>query len=95
MKAPQIKTPLPGPKAKAIVERDRQVTAPAYGRVYPLVVKRASGMTVEDVDGNLFLDFMNGWNGNGSEKTLSPSWAEIWTALPAVISTATMAGVPS
>jgi len=60
MKAPQIKTPLPGPKAKAIVERDRQVTAPAYGRVYPLVVKRASGMTVEDVDGNLFLDFMAG-----------------------------------
>ena len=60
MKAPQIKTPLPGPKAKAIVERDHQVTAPAYGRVYPLVVKRASGMTVEDVDGNLFLDFMAG-----------------------------------
>ena len=60
MKAPHIKTSLPGPKAKAIVERDHQVTAPAYGRVYPLVVKRASGMTVEDVDGNLFLDFMAG-----------------------------------
>jgi 4-aminobutyrate aminotransferase len=60
MKAPHIKTTLPGPKAKAIVERDRQVTAPAYGRVYPLVVKRAQGMTVEDVDGNLFLDFMAG-----------------------------------
>ena len=60
MKAPQIKTTLPGPKAKAIVERDGQVTAPAYGRVYPLVVKRAQGMVVEDVDGNLFLDFMAG-----------------------------------
>ena len=60
MKAPYIKTTLPGPIAKSIVERDRQVTAPAYGRVYPLVVKRASGMTVEDVDGNLFLDFMAG-----------------------------------
>jgi 4-aminobutyrate aminotransferase len=60
MKAPHIKTELPGPKAKAIVERDRQVTAPAYGRVYPLVVKQAQGMTVEDVDGNLFLDFMAG-----------------------------------
>src|SRR6266576_3391470 len=60
MKAPHIKTALPGPKAKAIVERDRQVTAPAYGRVYPLVVKQAQGMTVEDVDGNLFLDFMAG-----------------------------------
>ena len=60
MKPPHIKTALPGPKARAIVDRDRQVTAPAYGRVYPLVVKRASGMTVEDVDGNLFLDFMAG-----------------------------------
>ena len=60
MKAPYIKTTLPGPIAKSIVDRDRQVTAPAYGRVYPLVVKRASGMTVEDVDGNLFLDFMAG-----------------------------------
>ena len=60
MKAPQIKTPLPGPKAKAIVERDHQVTAPAYGRVYPLVVKQAQGLVVEDVDGNLFLDFMAG-----------------------------------
>ncbi|HEX5606601.1 MAG TPA: acetyl ornithine aminotransferase family protein [Candidatus Binatia bacterium] len=60
MKPPHIKTALPGPKAKSIVDRDHRVTAPAYGRVYPLVVKRASGMTVEDVDGNLFLDFMAG-----------------------------------
>jgi 4-aminobutyrate aminotransferase len=60
MKAPLIKTDLPGPKAKAIVERDHQYTAPAYGRVYPLVVKQAQGMVVEDVDGNLFLDFMAG-----------------------------------
>jgi 4-aminobutyrate aminotransferase len=60
MKAPQIKTALPGPKAKAIVGRDHQYTAPAYGRVYPLVVERAQGMVVEDVDGNLFLDFMAG-----------------------------------
>jgi 4-aminobutyrate aminotransferase len=60
MKVPHIKTPLPGPKARAIVERDHQYTAPAYGRVYPLVVKEGRGMTIEDVDGNLFLDFMAG-----------------------------------
>src|ERR687892_1861445 len=60
MKVPHIKTPLPGPKAKAIVERDHQYTAPAYGRVYPLVVKEGRGTAVEDVDGNLFLDFMAG-----------------------------------
>jgi 4-aminobutyrate aminotransferase len=60
MTAPHLRTTIPGPKAKAIVERDHRVTAPAYGRVYPLVVERASGTTVEDVDGNLFLDFMAG-----------------------------------
>src|SRR3989441_6094715 len=60
MKAPHIKTPLPGPKARAIIDRDHRYPAPAYGRVYPLVVKQGRGMVIEDVDGNLFLDFMAG-----------------------------------
>ncbi len=60
MKVPNIKMPLPGPKAKAMVERDERFTAPAYGRVYPLVVKQGHGCVIEDVDGNLFLDFMAG-----------------------------------
>jgi 4-aminobutyrate aminotransferase len=60
MKAPNIKVTPPGPKAKAIVEKDQRYTAPAYGRVYPLVVKEGRGLVIEDVDGNLFLDFMAG-----------------------------------
>jgi 4-aminobutyrate aminotransferase len=60
MKVPLIKTKLPGPRAQAIIEKDRQYTAPAYGRVYPLVVKQGRGMVVEDVDENFFLDFMAG-----------------------------------
>ena len=60
MKAPHIKTKPPGPKAKEIIERDQRTTAPAYGRVYPLVVKEGRGMVIEDVDGNLFLDFTAG-----------------------------------
>ena len=60
MKVPLIKTKLPGPLAQAIIEKDRQYTAPAYGRVYPLVVKQGRGIVVEDVDENLFLDFMAG-----------------------------------
>jgi 4-aminobutyrate aminotransferase len=60
MKAPCIKVKPPGPVAKAIIEKDQSYTAPAYGRVYPLVIKEGRGMTVEDVDGNLFLDFMAG-----------------------------------
>ena len=60
MKVPDIKIKPPGPKAQAVLEKDRRYTAPAYGRVYPLVVKEGRGLVVEDVDGNLFLDFMAG-----------------------------------
>jgi 4-aminobutyrate aminotransferase len=60
MKAPYIKVKPPGPKALAIIERDGHHSAPAYGRVYSLAVKEGRGMVVEDVDGNLFLDFMAG-----------------------------------
>jgi 4-aminobutyrate aminotransferase len=56
MSAPQIKTSLPGPKAKAIIERDGNVVSPSYTRTYPFVMARGSGATVEDVDGNVFLD---------------------------------------
>jgi 4-aminobutyrate aminotransferase len=53
---PSIRTALPGPKAKAIIERDAAVVSPSYTRGYPLVIERGSGATVEDVDGNVFLD---------------------------------------
>jgi len=53
---PQIKTPLPGPHAKAIIERDKAVVSPSYTRGYPLVIARGDGAMVEDVDGNVFLD---------------------------------------
>jgi 4-aminobutyrate aminotransferase len=54
--APDIRTPLPGPRAKAIIDRDKAFVSPSYTRAYPLVIARGSGATVEDVDGNLFLD---------------------------------------
>jgi 4-aminobutyrate aminotransferase len=56
MTAPQIKTPLPGPKAKAIIDKDSRFVSPSYTRDYPLVIARGEGAVVEDVDGNLFLD---------------------------------------
>ncbi len=56
MHAPQIKTPLPGPRAKALIDRDGLVVSPSYTRPYPFVMARGSGATVEDVDGNVFLD---------------------------------------
>jgi 4-aminobutyrate aminotransferase len=57
---PEIKTELPGPKAAALLERDQRFVSPSYTRAYPLVVARGSGAVIEDVDGNLFLDFTAG-----------------------------------
>jgi 4-aminobutyrate aminotransferase len=54
--APEIKTALPGPKAKAIIDRDRRFVSPSYTRDYPFVIARGEGAVVEDVDGNRFLD---------------------------------------
>ena len=56
MTVPSINTPLPGPKARAIIDRDRAVVSPSYTRGYPFVMARGSGSVVEDVDGNVFLD---------------------------------------
>src|SRR5580698_640877 len=59
-KLPHLVTELPGPKAKKLVERDHHVVSPSYTRDYPLVAKVGRGATVEDVDGNIFLDFAAG-----------------------------------
>jgi 4-aminobutyrate aminotransferase len=53
---PDIKTALPGPRARALIARDAKVVSPSYTRGYPLVIDRATGCAVEDVDGNVFLD---------------------------------------
>ena len=53
---PVIKTSPPGPKARAIIERDGKVVSPSYTRDYPFVMARGEGAVVEDVDGNIFLD---------------------------------------
>ena len=56
MTLPEIKTALPGPKAKEIIERDRKYVSPSYTRDYPFVIARGEGAVLEDVDGNRFLD---------------------------------------
>ena len=56
MTGPALKTALPGPRAKALIERDAKVVSTSYTRDYPLVMARGEGALVEDVDGNVFLD---------------------------------------
>lgn len=57
---PKIVTSLPGPRAIALIDRDRAVTSPSYTRDYPLVVARGEACSIEDVDGNVFLDMTAG-----------------------------------
>ncbi len=66
---PLITTEPPGPRAQAILQRDAEVISQCMVREYPLVLDRAEGMNLWDVDGNRYLDFsagiavMNvGWN---------------------------------
>ena len=57
LQRPVIKTELPGPKSREIIEADTKYVTPSYPRPdYKLVVERAHGVWVEDPDGNTFLD---------------------------------------
>ncbi|MDR3542204.1 MAG: aspartate aminotransferase family protein [Desulfosporosinus sp.] len=57
---PKIKTTLPGPKAKAIIDRRGDAVPDAIKCPYPCVISRGEGAMFEDVDGNIFLDWVGG-----------------------------------
>lgn len=58
---PTIKTAaLPGPKAKAVIDRRKEAMPGAIKCSYPVVIERGEGAMVEDVDGNIFLDWVGG-----------------------------------
>lgn len=59
-KLPQIITELPGPKTRELLKKDAKFISPSYTRSYPLMARRGHGAMIEDVDGNLFLDFNAG-----------------------------------
>ena len=57
---PEIKTPLPGPKAGAVLKRREEAVPGAIKSVYPCVIGRGEGAMLEDLDGNRFLDWVGG-----------------------------------
>jgi len=59
MKVPAIRVTPPGPKAKEIIKRDETYLANTT-KTSPIVAKRALGSVIEDVDGNLIIDFTCG-----------------------------------
>lgn len=60
-KLPKIITEtVPGPKAKAIIERRSNAIPSAIKCIYPIVIERGEGAMIKDVDGNTFLDWIGG-----------------------------------
>ncbi|CAN5128789.1 acetyl ornithine aminotransferase family protein [soil metagenome] len=54
---PIIKTELPGPRGREIIEADKKYVTPSYPRPdYKLVAEKGYGVWLEDADGNVFLD---------------------------------------
>jgi 4-aminobutyrate aminotransferase len=60
MSEPRLVTEIPGPNARALIEADHRVTSPSLPRAYPFAPSRGAGSMIEDVDGNVFLDFNAG-----------------------------------
>jgi diaminobutyrate-2-oxoglutarate transaminase len=60
--APAVRTALPGPRSAALLDRQaaRESNARTYPRRLPVAIARAEGCLVEDLDGNVFIDFLNG-----------------------------------
>lgn len=59
-RCPKIKTRLPGPKSRQLIDRDERYVSQSYTRAYPTVLSHAQGAYLWDVDGNCFIDFHTG-----------------------------------
>ena len=59
-RAIQLRTEIPGPLSREILERKDRVVAAPLSITHPLVIADASGATLTDVDGNTFLDLTGG-----------------------------------
>jgi len=54
-----VKTTLPGPNSKAILERRENIVARGVSYGAPIFAKKAEGALITDVDGNTFIDFVS------------------------------------
>ena len=60
--APKILTPPPGPKSRALLATQSRLEtdAVAYPTYWPMAIREARGSTIEDVDGNRYIDWVAG-----------------------------------
>jgi 4-aminobutyrate aminotransferase/(S)-3-amino-2-methylpropionate transaminase len=56
----ELRTEIPGPRSREILERKKRVVAEPLSIFLPVVVEEAHGATLTDVDGNTFIDFTGG-----------------------------------
>jgi 4-aminobutyrate aminotransferase/(S)-3-amino-2-methylpropionate transaminase len=56
----QLRTEIPGPRSREIVERASRAVARPLALTFPIVADSARGVTITDVDGNTFIDFAGG-----------------------------------
>jgi len=56
----ELKTPVPGPKSKALAARRESAVPRGLSHALPIYVAKAEGATLEDVDGNRYVDFAGG-----------------------------------
>src|SRR5262245_28720932 len=56
----QLKTPIPGPKSKALAVRRENALPRGLSHAAPVYIAKAEGAVIEDVDGNRFIDFTGG-----------------------------------
>jgi 4-aminobutyrate aminotransferase/(S)-3-amino-2-methylpropionate transaminase len=59
-KSIELRTEVPGPRSREVVERKERVVAAPLSLVHPIVAAEARGVTLTDVDGNTFIDFTGG-----------------------------------
>jgi 4-aminobutyrate aminotransferase/(S)-3-amino-2-methylpropionate transaminase len=55
-----IRTEIPGPRSREIIDRKQQVVADPLSLTFPIVIERGEGARLTDVDGNTFIDFTGG-----------------------------------
>src|SRR5215470_2340237 len=60
MSAIHLKTPIPGPQSQALAARRSQAVPRGVSQLTPIFVARTEGATLEDVDGNRFIDLAGG-----------------------------------
>jgi 4-aminobutyrate aminotransferase/(S)-3-amino-2-methylpropionate transaminase len=60
LESTRIKTEIPGPRSRALMERKERAVPYGTATAIPVFVKEARGALITDVDGNTFIDFTGG-----------------------------------